>query len=105
MLAVLIRTGEALTVAAVAALAAGATAVWWLRRKARQLLAAQARLLLARAGGARWAGLVPDRPLAVAAWRRAAVLAAWRRVRARPSRSVPAALLGRDHGTGVPTAK
>ena len=81
MLAVLIRTAEALTVAAVAALAAGVAALWWLRRKARRLLAAQARQLFARAGGERWAGLVPERPLAVTAWRRRAVRAAWRRVR------------------------
>lgn len=104
MLAVLVRTAEALAVAAVAALAAGAAGWWWLRRKARRLLAAQTRRLLARAGRPHWAGLVPDRPLDVAAWRRQAVRAAWLRL-ARAPRSAPTAPWGRDDGSGVPAGR
>src|SRR5215472_3706967 len=101
MLAVLVRTGEVLGVAVVATLAAGIAGWWWLRRMARPPLAAWARRLLGRAAGVRWTGLVRDRPVAVAGWRRRAVRAAWRLVRARAPGQVLPALRGHDPGTGV----
>jgi hypothetical protein len=101
MLAVLVRAGEVLGVAVVAALAAGVAGWWWLRRRARRLLAAWAGRLLGRAAGVRWAGLVPDRQVAVAGWRRRAVGAAWRLVRYGAPGPLLRARRGHGPGTGV----